>query len=311
MAQDESTTGHCKHGEFDLLTGCPQCMAEAEAERQGVDPNYEAMMADRPTEIELPTADEPPVAQVAKLFGNEADQVILDEEPGLDPLSKPDWPREPGTALIKVGVDLDESAQRLHREGLAALECAKRRVIQKKEDLELATNDLAIIKNLREALEDKKKDYVGPIRDHLDAVNEAFKQLLAPFVEADQITRDKVKEYRIEQQKKADEAAAIEAEKLNLARREAEYSGTGEISVELGTVEAPPPVPKTVRTDVGTSGGRVQWKWRMVDFALVPDEYKILNHSLLTSFARSTKGQREIPGIEIYPDTVVTVRSKK
>ena len=25
--------GHCKHGEFDLMEGCPQCMAEKMAEK--------------------------------------------------------------------------------------------------------------------------------------------------------------------------------------------------------------------------------------------------------------------------------------
>ena len=34
--------GHCKHGEFDLVEGCPQCIAEFMAVMEGIKPSPDA-----------------------------------------------------------------------------------------------------------------------------------------------------------------------------------------------------------------------------------------------------------------------------
>lgn len=86
-------------------------------------------------------------------------------------------------------------------------------------------------------------------------------------------------------------------------------NGTGEITVPLGTAVAPP-VAEHTRTELGTLGGRVTWKARVLDFKLLPDEYKLPNERLLNSLAASTKGTRQVPGVEFYTDRTATIRTK-
>ena len=157
----------------------------------------------------------------------------------------------------------------------------------------LAAISLGIIAGLKSKIEEVRKSYTSPIRQHLDSVNQAFKDFTAPLTEADSINRKKMKEFK-----------DIEAQKMAIAEKEMETKG--EVTVELQE-----PAPERVHTATSTVGTRKVWKWELEDFSIVPDEYKVLNESLLTSFARSTKGTKKIPGIKIYEDSTVMVNKRK
>lgn len=60
----ERAKGHCKHGEYFLSEGCPLCEAEWKEATEG---KQEGEI--ETTEVKLPAAETPPVAQVASLFG--------------------------------------------------------------------------------------------------------------------------------------------------------------------------------------------------------------------------------------------------
>lgn len=209
----------------------------------------------------------------------------------------------------QVGKPTSELFQ-LYQEAASLLQFAKTRVIATNEDLKPATNDLAIIATCKKAMFARKTEFVGPLKAKLDLVNQAFADLMFPVEEADRLTRGQVTAFDNEQRKKAAAAARIEDEKLRLAREEAALNGTGEITVPLGTAVAPPPVPERTRTDLGTLGGRDNWKARVVNFKLLSDEWKLPNESLLNSHARTTKGTRPIPGVEFYNERSVTMRTK-
>jgi len=198
----------------------------------------------------------------------------------------------------------------LYQEAASLHRVAKARTITTNEDLKPATDDLAIIATCKKAMFARKTELVGPLKAKLDLVNQAFNDIMFPVMEADRLTRGQVNDFGNEQRRKAAEAQRIEDEKLRLAKEEADLTGTGEHTQELGTAQVPPPVPERTRTDLGTLGGRANWKARIVDFKLLPDEYKLPNEALLNSFARSTKGTRPIPGVEFYDDHVVTMRTK-
>ncbi len=198
----------------------------------------------------------------------------------------------------------------LYLEAASLLQFAKTRVIAANEDLKPATDDLAIIAKCKKGMFERKNEIVGPLKTRLDAINQAFADLMFPVLEADRLTRLQVTEYDNKVRAQAAEAKRIEDEKFKLAQDEAALTRTGEHTQELGTAVAPPPVPERTRTDLGTLGGRTNWKARVVDFGLLPDEYKLPNEPLLNSFARSTKGTRPIPGVEFYDDRVVTMRTK-
>ena len=198
----------------------------------------------------------------------------------------------------------------LYQEAASLLQVAKKRTISTNEDLTPAADDMAIIAVCKKAMFARKKEIVGPLKSQLDAINNAFGDLIYPVEEADRLTRGKVNEFTTNQNNKAAEAKRIEDEKFKLAQEEAALSGTGEHTQELGTAIAPPPVPKTIRTDMGTLGGRSNWKARVVDFKLLDDQWKVPNDSLLNSHARTTKGERPVPGVVFYDDRIVTMRNK-
>jgi hypothetical protein len=184
------------------------------------------------------------------------------------------------------------------------------RVIQSNEDLKPATNDLAIIANCKKAMTKRKAEIVGPFRETVDKINQAFNDLMSPIEEADRVTREKVGTYQIESQKRAAAAKRIEDEKFRLAQEEAKLNGTGEITVNTDPVVVPAPAPQITRTEMGSVSGRDNWKARVLDFKSLPDEYKLPNEQMLNALARSTKGTRQVPGVEFYNDRGVTVRTK-
>lgn len=412
----ESTKGHCKHGEFNLLDGCPKCIAERRdtINKEAHVEAFERMAGSLGINMGTPTANGPLSIVKVKYYSAttgelssreytyfaeeelalgdvvmvpvkdrigkatvttvnvpeseiepfrdkvktipkgsrvpQADNIqghlVVDEKaskesgtlvgdivpnpgpygnqefpPGVaepdNTIATPEELEEPavitraipvGMALVKVSTDDDLAVKQLYQEGLRLKHYADALVISANTDLKGVTNDLSLIAKLKKTLEEKRKEYVDPIRNHLAQVNAAFVEFLAPFESADQITRGKVKAFREDQNRKAAEAQAIEAEKRALAEREMKLKG--ETTVDLGTTQAPPPVPDRVRTDLGTQGFQKVHKWKVVDLALVPAEYKTIDAAKVQAVVKASKGTIIIPGIEIWTEEAVRINTK-
>lgn len=293
-------TGTCEHGEFVLTEGCSQCIAK---NRQGAMLEDEEVMAGLhpPSQVIL---DEIPAGPPAGATSAEATRIARrNQEPGLD-----DW-IPGGHALIQIGPDTDAKVQALYAEAVHLLELAEARVITENADLKAATEDLSVIARLKKALSEKKDEFVKPVRTFLNGFNDTFKTMLEPIEEADRITRDKMKRFKADQQRKIAEAQAIEDEKLALAQREAELTG-GEITVDLTPVEAPPPVPERVRTDIGMAGTAKVYKWEVTDKAAVPDEYKVVDAGTVGRVVKASKGTIVIAGIRIWEEDTIRVTTR-
>ncbi len=202
---------------------------------------------------------------------------------------------KPTVALVTIKVKPEDDPQVVALAGEAARmrDFAIARIIGTDADLKPATEDLSLIAKLKKALTEAKADYVKPIRGYLDDVNAAFTKIMTPLEEADKVTRGKILAYREAQAKRAAEAEAINQQKADLARREAQFSGTGEHTVDLTPVEAPAPI-KRVSTDFGMASVANVITWELVDFALVPNEFKVLDSGKIT---RLVKAGGSIPGI--------------
>ncbi len=212
-------------------------------------------------------------------------------------------------ALIHIDPESDPRVVALYQEALHLQELAEAREIITNDDLKPATEDLAAIAHLMKALTERKAEFVTPVRRYLGAFQDAFKTLFAPIEAADRITRDKMKTFRADQQRKIDEAAQLDADKLAVAQREAALH-QGEITVDLTPVEAPPAVPQRVHTEIGTAGQRDNWKYEVVDFALLPNEYKMPDASLLNATAKRHHDQKEVPGVRFYNEPTTTMRTR-
>ena len=212
------------------------------------------------------------------------------------------------TALIQVNPQMDNAVIALHEQSLKLEQYATTLVITNNDDVKSATNDLSIISGLKKAIEEKRKEYTQPINDHLKAVNEAFKTFVEPLYRADRITRDKMLEYHQEQ-----ERIRLEQEEINRKRMEAaeaEMKLTGELSESVNLVEVIPEVPKRTSTDMGTAGLRDNWKYEVVDFASLPDEFKIADTAMLNSIAKKHHDQKQIPGVRFYNEPIIAVNTR-
>lgn len=212
------------------------------------------------------------------------------------------------TTTIMVSPDKDDSVVRLYQESCQLEEYANAREVKSVDDVKLVTDELAIIGKLKRSLEGKRKDYTAPINEHLKNFNAIFQRFTAPLVNAKEINDRKVSKYLADQ-----EAKRLEQERINQLRMEAaqaEMELKGELTESVDLVEVQPEAPRLVRTDMGTLGTRNTWKAEVTDFALLPDEYKLPNMSMLNTAARGYKDQRTIPGVRIWNDRSIVVRPK-
>lgn len=213
------------------------------------------------------------------------------------------------TALIMIKPDQDAAARALYMEGAHLLELARARTIKSDADAQLAVDDLAVIGSITKKLAELRRQYEAPIKKHLADFKTAFDTFVAPLVEAERVNKDKWGAYR-----KAIEAAAARAAETNrmaeeVARRQAEASGTGEVTVNTTPVEAPKTA-DTLRANVGTGVTYKTPKYEVMDFAALPDRYKMVDAAKLTREIKAAKGDIVIAGVRIYFDDVLTVRPK-
>ena len=209
------------------------------------------------------------------------------------------------TALAKEATDIQ--AVNWHHEGIKLLEYAESRVITSVEDVKLANDDLSVISRLKKAMEERRKERLQPYRDAQEAINTNYKSWMAPVLEADKITREKMLAYAAEQKR-----IRAEQEEINRKRQEAaeaEMKLKGELSEPVNLVPVDE-APKRVITNMGTSGLVDCWKYEVVDFALLPDEFKVADRSMLNSVAKGHHDKKPVPGVRFYNEPYLATRPR-
>ncbi len=212
------------------------------------------------------------------------------------------------TAIIKVNPSIDQGVVALQTEALKLEAYAKNLLVTNDEVVKAVTNDLSIIARLKKAIEEKRKEYVTPINEHLKFINDTFKMITVPLESADKITRQKIMEYRAECDRKAREIAEINRMREEAAKREAKLNGTGEISEPLVIIETPPAPATTIRTDNGTLGTMQIWKFEVEDFSKLPDEYKMVDAVKLGKVVRA--GLHNIAGVRVWAEDTLKVNAR-
>ncbi len=212
------------------------------------------------------------------------------------------------TALLKVSPQSDESVKALEVEVRGLLHYAEVRAIATDADVKTATEDLSLLSKLKKAIADKRKDWLTPIKNHLDAVDAVFKSLSTPLDQADKLTRSKILAYRAEQECKAREAEEINRLRMEAAKKEMELKG--ELTESVNLVEVVPTLPKTIRTEVGSAGMRDNWTYEVVDFAALPNEYKVPDTAMLNSIAKKYHDQKPIPGVKFINKPILAVNAR-
>ncbi len=312
----EESRGHCKHGDFDLREGCPQCIAEKQAEAEVNSPEniaerIEAVQPEPATETLAETLRKalPTCEQVGEVFKAVADEI---KNPSPEPIQAEGETEvlsveSPGTAIVKVDPGIAPSFAKHLEAAKLIVEIAAARKILNEADAKAANDDLNVMAELRKAVDLERKSFTIPLNDHLSAINGAYKLITGPLTEADQITRRLLTAYKVEQQRKAAEAEKLNQDAVDLARRQAEASGTGEFTAEITPVPVPF-APKLTKTDQGKSGLVDNWKYRIVDPEKLPREYMVPDDAMLTSIAKKHHDNKQVAGVEFYNEPGLRVK---
>jgi hypothetical protein len=209
--------------------------------------------------------------------------------------------------MVTENTDLD--IINWNAEAIKLRDYAKVRVIKSLDDLKTATDDLSIISNLKKAMETRRQEYVRPLNDQVKTINDKYKDLMAPVIEADTITKQKMIDYCTEQERIRKEQEEINRLREEAAQKEAAMNG-GEISEPLNLVEVTPEAPKRTLTDLGTAGMRDNWTFVVLDLHQVPDEYKVIDTAMLNAIAKKHHDSKPVPGVRFYNKPIIAVRAK-
>ncbi len=213
---------------------------------------------------------------------------------------------EPETAVALRPFE-DYEAHDCFLESERVLELAKSRVVTTLEESKLANDDLALISKLTKLMDGKQKALLAPHKVETDAIRGTYKYLMAPIIEANSITKSKMLAFDTKQRQIQQEQERINQQRLAAARAEMDLKGELSESVNLVEVKK---APERVKTELGTSFKTDRWKYRIVNLDLVPREWMIPAHDMLSSRATKNHDTMPVPGIEFYNDPYYKVRTK-
>lgn len=192
-------------------------------------------------------------------------------------------------------------------------------VVESEEDYEKATNVLGDIKSRLKRIDALRKEFTDPLKDQVKVIDNRFKKQMEPLEVYDRAIRAKMLAYYNLKEARQQEAARLAHEEwqANEARRLEELKNN-ETPVQVGKVEggefieqisAPPLVEateKTMRADSASSTVVKRWDYEVVDLGLVPLEYLTVDSALIRK--QISAGNREIPGLRIFQNNVLTIR---
>lgn len=235
----------------------------------------------------------------------------------------------------------------IEEKSLKVFETARSLAITDDATFQRAGEGLKVIKTLQSEVNATFDPVVASAHEAHKQAIAAKNQHLKPLLEAEALLKTKIRNYTVEierQRREAEQKAEAERLRIEELQRQAQLKAEQErkkaeeemlrkaIEAEaqgkteeaeailaaplpgppkpievpiVRTVITPPPPPPPKVQGVST---RKVWKWRLVDFSLVPDEYKQLADSVVTAKVRSQKGDTKIPGIEVYEETEVAGR---
>lgn len=190
-------------------------------------------------------------------------------------------------------------------------------VVDSAERLQEAADFLRTVKSARKKLVNELKEPVSQARRaHLSIV--ALRQRHdSPLVLAERIVKCKVADYQNEQESlRREEEQRLQAElrkreeekRLEAAQKleDAGHKADADAVLEQPIVVPPVVVPAAPKPE-GVSGRQI-WKHRVVNEALIPHAFLMINDRALAEIARTGRENASVPGVEFYPETVVAVK---
>ena len=215
-------------------------------------------------------------------------------------------------------------------------------VIKSAADHEKAINELAFVQAILRHNEAARKELVAPLVRDKKKIDDTFKEAMAPFEAAEPWLKLGIQGWRAaealrianeqarvlcenaERERLAQEAA-LKIQQENEAKALAEAAAFGlnaeetqawveETAAELPIIapvveQMPLSQQATVKGAIGGYTARMVWKFTVTDPTLVPRAYLVVDESRIRTSVNA--GVRDIPGVDIYSEELISGRRNK
>ena len=150
-----------------------------------------------------------------------------------------------------------------------------------------------------------KKRFTDRIDDADSSIGEAVKRY------NDEQERKRIEEQRkldAEAKRKEDEERKRIEKKIEAAKKAGNEEKVEALTEQKDQVFVPPPIAIQRIPEVKGLSFREDWKAVVEDKSKVPEEYKIVDVSMLNKFAKATKGAISVPGVRFFSEKIPVQR---
>ena len=165
-------------------------------------------------------------------------------------------------------------------------------IIKSSEDVDESSEFLKKLRDTERQIEFKRLEFTKPLNQSLRTINATFKQLKQPLIDARGVLTQKILVWRT-------------AEMERLAKEEERRRKIQEAHAKKGHEVKAPIVLERPQNKIGSTQVSKVWKWKLVDFRKLHDDYKMCADTHINMKIR--EGVRKIKGLEIYQEERLSV----
>jgi hypothetical protein len=190
-----------------------------------------------------------------------------------------------------------------------ALDAANAVVIHTAAQYSTSACELQAIKGKWREVDDARKTLLKPINEAHDRIQAFFRQPLEFLRQAEIILKRKLLAYsdeqdrvRREEQRKADETARKDRQRIEAQAAKAAASGKVEKAEQLQERAASFVAPSIQREAPKVTGVNMReaWKYAIENEAAIPRAWLMVDESKIRSYVANMKGDSQIPGVRVY-----------
>ncbi len=192
-----------------------------------------------------------------------------------------------------------------------ALQAAKDLIVSDEKTASEANELIVYAKNSTKAVEATRKFFVGPLNDHIRAINAKFKRVTSVLDEINKTATLKLKPYQEEKAQLAREEARTRQEAQQaqyLASLKEAKENNIEVGIERPKIEDDSSHHTVTFSSHGmTSLRHLGWEYEVLDFDKVPPEFKklVLDDEIIHAAIDGGARDEEIPGLKIVERTTL------
>lgn len=222
------------------------------------------------------------------------------------------------TTATEVTLAIPDTTE-LAKDQVNVVDLATAFVVDSQNSLDKAAVHATRCKTRMKAADDLLGPSVTKAHEAHKAAKGVWNTLTKPNQQAYDIYRKKMGDYvheeerkaRAEQQRKEAEARKIEEDRVAAEAEQLAKDDRVEEAVVLIDKPVCVAVPAPVKTKAVGMSTQKNYKWRLINRSKIPEQYKLLHEVLINQVVRThhEAAADMIPGIEVYTETGVSMRS--